>query len=360
MASPENTETDALPTPPLALERHTLEISDGRGGLPQRVRVVVWGAPLQSADVAVIYAGGTPSSAEEVGLHSLANGRKDMYAERGVCLIAMDKPGMGGTSYNPRFQIRRDYPRMVETVTERLGVGHFGIIGISNGGPWVMATLTDERLKDRVRAAAMVVAVGDVRASGYFSCRHPSGIFEGVFNSGPQAIVGPIIWTLTKCTRWFLFGWPQLYPRVAPARLASPAGAVVARRLFDDALANAGKGFALDCQQGQSPLYARPLKSTPGKEASADTAYRSIKTPVALWLGEKDPLMPVFAGEWMAERLQNSTLEVVKGAGHELYLDHGTAVLDDLLAKMRTTMPTKNKQQGWAFRWFHGPRGRVQ
>eukprot|EP00304_Pavlova_gyrans_P005407 CAMPEP_0206055338 /NCGR_PEP_ID=MMETSP1466-20131121/39903_1 /ASSEMBLY_ACC=CAM_ASM_001126 /TAXON_ID=44452 /ORGANISM="Pavlova gyrans, Strain CCMP608" /LENGTH=91 /DNA_ID=CAMNT_0053430563 /DNA_START=28 /DNA_END=299 /DNA_ORIENTATION=- len=67
-------------------------------GMPRRVKVVTWGAPLNEARYSIIYAGGAPTSAEhEAALHSVGSGSTDVYKERSIHLIAIDKPGMGGT-----------------------------------------------------------------------------------------------------------------------------------------------------------------------------------------------------------------------------------------------------------------------
>ncbi|KAG8462536.1 hypothetical protein KFE25_010361 [Diacronema lutheri] len=130
---------------PQPLSRRVLEFAPAAGdttGLPRRVKMTTWGAPLETAVCTVVYAGGAPTSAEEPALHSAAHGH-DIYAARRIHLVAIDKVGMGGTELNVRFQVRRDYPRMVERVLDELGVtGPIGVLGISNGGPYVMASLT--------------------------------------------------------------------------------------------------------------------------------------------------------------------------------------------------------------------------
>lgn len=311
-------------------------------GLPHRVKVTTWGAPLAQARLTVVYAGGAPTSCEEIPLHSLASGdgSADIYAERGIHLVAIDKPGMGGTELNPRFRIRRDYPRLVARVCDQLGVDSFAVLGISNGGPHVMALLTarDEATRRRVLAAAMVVGVSDVSASGYFSPAHPSGLFEGVFNSLPLSIGGPLIWAAASAGALVLFGPPfRAYARVAPEALRSDAAAALVRRVIADGVANAGRGFALDAQQGLSPLHARP-RADGADELSAETAYRRINVPVALWYGDADATVPLRTADWLAERIPTSTKHYIRGAGHGLYLapGHAAAVLDDLLAKARS------------------------
>lgn len=186
-------------------------------GIERDVKVTTWGSPLSHAVVSLFYFGGTPSSAEEPPLHSLAMSKNDIYKERAIHLVCIDKPGVGGSQLDTAFSIRCDWPRIVSNVADELGIGEeYGVFGISNGGPHVMACLStqDTRYKKRVRAAAMIVGASDVSASGYFSISHPSGMFEvrlcfpsgaftdnlpqGVFNSLPLFITGPLIFAALK------------------------------------------------------------------------------------------------------------------------------------------------------------------
>jgi pimeloyl-ACP methyl ester carboxylesterase len=327
---------------PQALSRFTIELPRLEGdspGLPRRVKVTTWGAPLDKARCAVVYAGGAPSSAEEPALHSVGAGR-DVYLERGIHLVAIDKPGMGGSAFNRAFEIRRDYPTVVARVTQLLGIRRYGMVGISNGGPWLMAALCareTETARSGVVAAAMVVGVSDVWASGYCSWRHPSGCLEGAFNSLPLAVGGPLIRAGLGCASWLLFGPVGGYQRLAVGPYKGQEAAMLVRKVLEDGGADWGRGFALDAQQGLSPVYARPRHDgdeASGEELSADTAYRRIAVPVALWYGARDSTVPLYTAEWLAERIPSCTRHYLPEAGHGLYADHAEAVLDDLLEKM--------------------------
>jgi pimeloyl-ACP methyl ester carboxylesterase len=273
----------------------------------------------------------------------LALNKKDIYAEKGIHLVCIDKPGVGGTSMEPQFSIRRDWPRIVANVADELGVDKYGVFGISNGGPHVMAclTATDSVQKRRVRAAAMIVGPSDVCASGYFSVAHPSGFFEGLINSLPIHAVGLLIFSVIKVVRVCLFDigmWGQVVKFSGlPHTFAGPEAADVVCKLLDDGAASLGKGAALDCQQGLSPLHARPKEDAKGKELSAETAFRSITAPVALWYGNNDSSVPLSSADWLAEQLPDCTKHYVD-AGHGLYLTYASEVLDDLVLKMDQKM----------------------
>jgi pimeloyl-ACP methyl ester carboxylesterase len=144
---------------------HRTAVGGGAKGMPSEVHVTAWGKELATAKHVIFYFGGMPSSANhEAALHSLHTGETDIYRCKDIHLIYMDKPGMGRTPMSYFFQIRRDWPEMVRQVQEAFDIRRFSVMGVSNGGPYVMATLTHEATKEHIDSAAMIVGVSNVRA----------------------------------------------------------------------------------------------------------------------------------------------------------------------------------------------------
>jgi len=266
-------------------------------------------------------------------LHSIVAGKADMYKEKKVHLVCVDKPGMGGSAMAWDFSIRKDWPCVIAKVADSLGVREYGVFGVSNGGPYVMACLAhhDDAIRTRCRAAANVVGVSDVSGSGYFSVRHPSCFAEGLYNSLPLFVTGPMIWMGITAGRWYATGSDSRWNSLVSPAFHTPEARLVAAQCLQDASGNAGLGASLDCQQGLSPLYARPGQ---GPE-SADEAFRRINVPVALWYGEKDSTVPMKTAHWLAERIKNRTLHFIPDGTHmSTACNNGEAILDDLLTKM--------------------------
>lgn len=339
-ALPEVT-TITMPSPasaalPLPLARHVLSLSATTHGLPTRVKVTQWGASLTAAKHVVFYFGGMPASAEEPALHSAASQQADAYAARGLHLICIDKPGMGGTPFSYRFQIRRDWPVVVHQVAQQLNVPNtYGVMGMSNGGPYVMSTLTHPIFAKRVKAACMIVGVSDPVASGYFSWRNPSTLFEGICNSLPLAITAPfnaIALHLANLLLFRLGGFASVTGGRLPEQAKEPL-----RRLIQDGARNLGLGAALDCQQGLSPLFARQSSdlSADSVDRQASLAYNNIQVPVSMWYGTKDSTVPMASAEWLAQQIPNATLNKLD-EGHMLYLVRPDDVLDDFVRVLDT------------------------
>jgi pimeloyl-ACP methyl ester carboxylesterase len=314
---------------PAALGRSNLDLSalkatHGRG-IPALVRVTQWGAPLASAQHVLFYFGGMPASAEEPALHS-AKGGADLYRSRGIHLVCVDKPGMGGSTVSYFHSIRADWPRVVATVADQLGIDRYAVLGMSNGGPHVMACLTHPDAKHRVRAGCLVVGTSDVWASGYFSWKHPSGLLEGLYNTLPVVVTGPLNALLLTLGSTYLFQLGGFKSIFAHANYQNEPFKAALRTLLHDGASNFGLGAAIDCQQGLSPLYANNVHST-------TEAYSNIQVPVTLWYGTRDSSVPMASAEWLQSLIPNASLNKVDG-GHGIYFDRAEEILDDLVSKL--------------------------
>ena len=62
------------------------------------------------------------------------------------------------------FSINRDWPDVIAQVASQFEIDTYGDIGLSNGGPYVMACLTSPHTISKITAAAMIVGVSDFRA----------------------------------------------------------------------------------------------------------------------------------------------------------------------------------------------------
>ena len=183
---------------------------------------------------------------------------------------------------------------------------------------------------------------------------------QGVFNSLPLVITGPLIFAGLKMASVLVgLSWHCMCKCAGvPAGLSSKEAGELVKRVLDDGSASWGIGAALDCQQCLSPLYARPKlgssnssssSSSSSGELSAETAYRAIDAPVALWYGTADSTVPLGTAEWLRGLLPaDTTTAHYVDAGHGLYVtdDYAEQVLDDLVGKMEAGVggSTTNEQ----------------
>ena len=78
----------------------------------------------------------------------------DHFTKAGMRLIAPDRPGMGGSDFQPGRGFSH-WPADVVALADRLGLGKFGVFGVSGGGGYAAACacLIPERLTGAVIAS---------------------------------------------------------------------------------------------------------------------------------------------------------------------------------------------------------------
>jgi len=78
------------------------------------------------------------------------------FAQAGIRLIAPDRPGMGGSDFQPGRGFSH-WPMDVTTLADALGLGKFGVFGVSGGGGYAAACacLIAERLVGAVIASGV-------------------------------------------------------------------------------------------------------------------------------------------------------------------------------------------------------------
>jgi len=96
----------------------------------------------------VLYFHGSPMSR----LEPLLIG-DDVFCRLGMRVIAPDRPGMGGSDFQPNRGFS-DWPEDVSSLADALGLGRFAVLGYSGGGAYVAACAG--KIPDRLSAAVIV------------------------------------------------------------------------------------------------------------------------------------------------------------------------------------------------------------
>jgi pimeloyl-ACP methyl ester carboxylesterase len=113
------------------------------------IRYVVFGA--RDLKRVVFYSHGFPASRVEAGLaHTAAR-------ERGITVVALDRPGFGGSAWYGERSFQ-DWADDVVTVANHLGVERFGVLGVSGGTPTAVAAAG--ALSERVTKLVIVSGMG--------------------------------------------------------------------------------------------------------------------------------------------------------------------------------------------------------
>jgi pimeloyl-ACP methyl ester carboxylesterase len=110
-------------------------------------RRIAWNEYGDPAGRPLIYAHGWPSSRLQGRLlHHLAR-------ERGMRVIALDRPGIGQSTRQP-WRTLKSWPAMIAAFADAQGIGRFAQLGVSGGGPYVLACAA--LMPERVTASAVL------------------------------------------------------------------------------------------------------------------------------------------------------------------------------------------------------------
>ena len=274
----------------MAVREHTVE---GPGGRSLRVRED--GDP---AGVPLIAHHGTPGS------RLLYRRWVEDAAERGIRLIAYDRPGYGGSDRHQGRSVA-DAAADVDAIADALGLDRILVDGRSGGGPHALACAA--LLGDRVAAAATLAAVAPYDAEGldFLAGMGEDNVIEfGAALEGPE-VLGPL---LEDFAPRLLAAEPDQLVGALRSLLSPPDVAVVSGGLAEELIASTREGIGAG-REGwldDDLAFTRPW----GFDLAA------ISVPLALWQGRQDLMVPPAHGEWLAARIPGADACLSDEDGH--------------------------------------------
>lgn len=243
----------------------------------------------------LVYCHGFPGSRLE------ASFADTVAARAGLRLVSIDRPGMGGSDYLPGRTLL-DWPVDVGAVADHLELERFDVIGVSGGAPYALACASV--LSGRVRSATVVSGVGPPEAIRTAPVLTTSGLGLRVIGSAPWA------------ASFACFAARVLARHALPltfALIAAPAPAPD-RRMLREA------GFRSFLGASLREAFRRGVRG-PARDLRLLSApwlleIAGIRTPVRIWHGEDDRVVPVSMGRFLARELPNCRAVMVGGEGH--------------------------------------------
>jgi pimeloyl-ACP methyl ester carboxylesterase len=283
-------------------ERERIRLADGRYLSFQEIGV--------SGGAAVIYFHGSPSSGSEWRLF----GTSGDIAESGLRIIAVDRPGSAGSSFQANRCIL-DWTADVTEIASHLRLDSFAVLGYSGGGPYALACALE--LSQRLTAVVTVSGTAPFDVPGV-----TDGINSNSWRFMQLAHTRPMV---SRAISWIM----GLTGRIAPGAMAAMAIRSLpepdAAALRDPQLAAA---------------FARLVSETTPRGAQQDTELMvsqwgfhpaAITIPVTMWHGTEDCNAPPAMARWLAERMPNSDLRWLESEGHvSAAANHGPTILNDL------------------------------
>jgi pimeloyl-ACP methyl ester carboxylesterase len=230
---------------------------------------------------------------------------------RGVRLIAIDRPGMGLSDFQPRRTLLL-WPEDVVQVAAALGLDRFAVLGISGGGPYAAACAW--KLSDRLTGTGIVSGLAPLDVPGVIA-----GM--GRRNRLSLQLVGRL-----GVLRRALFAAMSVSVRRQPDRILERGlGAAADKQYLDrqdvrkilveslsEAFRSGSRGPAWEMG-----IYARPWGFRP----------EDIRTPVYLSHGEQDANAPVTMGRYLATSIPECRASFYSGEGHLHFVDRLPEIL---------------------------------
>jgi pimeloyl-ACP methyl ester carboxylesterase len=240
----------------------------------------------------------------------------DLCRERGVCLVAPDRPGFGRSDPQPGRTLL-DWPADVAALAEHLAWDRFAAVGISNGGPYALAC--GAALPARLTGLAVVSGMGPIHRPGARDSLAAQVQLTFSLNALSPLASEAVVWVLA-------FG-----ARVAPMFMASQmrlAAPPPDQEVFDrpEVFAALQAEYAEAFAQGAAGLNAEIALM----RQRWGFALSTIPLPVHLFHGEKDVNVPPELAQQVVAELTDPRARFIPDAAHYWYVDHFAEVLDAL------------------------------
>jgi pimeloyl-ACP methyl ester carboxylesterase len=261
----------------------------------------------------LIWLHGTPGARRQI-----PEAARIAAAELGVRIVGIDRPGIGAST--PHLYSRLvDFADDLREIADRLGIDQFALIGLSGGGPYVLAGAY--ALPDRVTVAGVMGGVAptvgdDAVPGGLVGRLAPMGPIAARLRVPLSLALTAGIWVLRPVASPGL----DLYARFSPEGDRRVFARPEIKAMFiDDLLKGARKGFAAPIHD--FALFCRPW----------GFSVRDITVPVRWWHGDADHIVPLAHGQHVVSLIPNATLRIRPGESHLGSLGAAEEILGTLL-----------------------------
>jgi pimeloyl-ACP methyl ester carboxylesterase len=253
----------------------------------------------------------------------------DTAAARGLRTVLYARPGYGGSTPQPG-RLVADAAADVQKILERIGADEFVTAGWSGGGPHALACAA--LLPVRCLAAATIAGVAPYDSPGL---DWMAGMAEENHEEFRAALAGEADLTA------FLDGAAGSLREISAAGVADGLGGLVSETdkaaltgEFADYLAAA---FRSAVTPGIDGWRDDDLAFTRDWGLSLDALGHA--TPVAIWQGDQDRMVPEMHGAWLAANIPLARARFRPGEGHLSLMSMLGEILDDLMNLARPPEP---------------------
>ena len=292
----------------------TVAVRDGR-----RLSFAEYGSPRGAA---IVWMHGTPGARRQIPLEARR------YAdEHGLRIIGVDRPGIGSSTPYLYGRIG-DWTGDLELLLDALAIDTCRLIGLSGGGPYVLAA--GANLPERVHGVGVLGGVAPTRGPDAVD----GGAIQLAVRLAPLLQVArvPLGVALTQAIRLVkpLAGTAlDLYAAVQPPGDKNLLSRPEFKAMFLDDLLN-GSRFQTSAPLNDLLLFTRDWGFT-----AAD-----VTVPVRWWHGDEDHIVPFRHGQHLVARLPDATLTTIDGESHL----GGLGIAEEVISTLMELGPRRARQ----------------
>jgi pimeloyl-ACP methyl ester carboxylesterase len=263
---------------------------------------------------------GDPSGKPVFFFHGLPGSRRQRHPddsiaiELGARIITLDRPGYGFSDFQPGRTLL-DWPEDVAQLADALRVAHFAAIGLSGGGPYLLACAYT--IPERLTSATVISGMGPLE--------NPEAL-QGMMGSMRLGLglARSVPWQLARLalepTAWLVRHHPTAAKKLVPLSAPKADQEAFAR---PDIQAIDQEDLVEAYRKGaQAAYWEVGLLATPWGFRLED-----IDTKISLWHGEEDPTVPIHMGRYVARTLPDCEPHFYPGQGHTLIYHYWREIL---------------------------------
>lgn len=267
-------------------------------------------ALLGARDLAkpIFYSHGFPACRLEA---SIAHGEA---RELGFTIIALDRPGFGGSDWYPNRRIE-DWATDIELVATHLGIERFGVLGVSGGTPTAVAA-----------AALLSTKVSQLKVVSGVAPIHDPGALEGMNWANRALLTAGRRWT--RVGSWSIGAIAHLWRSVPGAAEAWFAGLLPKADIEIVSRPEVGVVLARNIKESLRPGVKGVMTEFELLLSDWRGLLPKVSVPTTIWHGDADTYVPISMAQILHKGIAKSSFEQVKGGGHFMIVDRLRPVLE--------------------------------
>ena len=261
----------------------------------RRLSFAEYGVPRGRA---VVWMHGTPGARRQVPVEA-----RRLALEQGLRIIGVDRPGIGSSTPH-LYPDLIDWTHDLEHLLDALGVDSTHLIGLSGGGPYVLAAgaAIPERVHGIAVLGGVAPTVGPDAAEG--------GAIRLAVRLAPLLALGRVplgvaMNQFVRLAKPVAGSFLDLYAAVQPPGDKTLLSRPEFRAMFVDDLLN-GNRFQSTAPINDLLLFCREWGFAPA----------DVRVPVRWWHGDDDHIVPLRHGRHVVDRLPDAELTVIEGESH--------------------------------------------